>query len=65
MAPRTRRSDSISTYFELESVNYILDPSWQGPLQEGKIEEAEVFEAMNRYNNVVGEIQCVLKAVKP
>lgn len=51
--------------FELESVNYILDPSWQGPLQEGKIEEAEVFEAMNRYNNVVGEIQCVLKAVKP
>jgi len=50
--------------FELESYIYKLDPEWQSKVDEGKCPEPILFRAIKRYNNVVKEIQMILRVVK-
>ncbi len=49
--------------FEITYSSFIPDPAWE-KLLNGKITEAELYEAANRYNNVIREIRIIAKVVK-
>lgn len=50
--------------FEIESVNYTLDPVWAEKLDKKEITEEYIDQAFRNFNNVVKEIRMVLKVVK-
>ena len=50
--------------FEIESVNYTLDPVWAEKLNRKEITEEYIDQAFRNFNNVVKEIRMVLKVVK-
>ena len=50
--------------FEIESVNYTLDPVWAEKLNKKEITEEYIDQAFRNFNNVVKEIRMVLKVVK-
>ena len=50
--------------FEIIKADYILTPYWREKLANKEIAEAELYNAIARYNNVIGEIRMILKVVK-
>lgn len=50
--------------FEIESVNYTLDPVWAEKLNRKEITEEYIHQAVRNFNNVVKEFRIVLKVVK-
>jgi len=50
--------------FEIIKVDYTLVPYWIEKLANKEIAEAELYNAIARYNNVIGEIRMVLKVLK-
>jgi hypothetical protein len=50
--------------FEIESVNYTLDPVWAERLNRKEITEEYIAQAFRNFNNVVKEIRMVLRVVK-
>ena len=50
--------------FEIESVNYNLEPSWSRKLKTGECKQEDVYRAMHTYNNVVKEICIQMTVVK-
>ncbi len=51
--------------FEVLSSEYVLDEPWASQFKKKQITQAELMQAVSRYNNVVKEIKMVVKAVKP
>ena len=50
--------------FEMIKADYTLVPYWIEKLANKEIAEAELYNAIARYNNVMGEIKMVLKVLK-
>jgi hypothetical protein len=50
--------------FEIIKADYILVPYWIEKLANEEIAEAEIYNAIARYNNVMGEIRMILKVLK-
>jgi hypothetical protein len=50
--------------FEIESVNFTLDPVWAEKLDRKEITEEYIDQAFRNFNNVVKEIRMVLRVVK-
>ena len=51
--------------FTIQSTNMILDEPWRGRFKRGEISLDDLKHAMRTYNNVVAEIQIVMRAIKP
>lgn len=51
--------------FEIASVNMRPDEPWRGELQAGRLSSQALAQAMRRYNNVIKEVEILLRAVKP
>ncbi len=50
--------------FDLVSHTFILDAEWQTKRENGECTDSDLFLASRRYNNVIREIQMVLRVVK-
>ena len=50
--------------FEIANVNYSLEPEWSQKLKSGKCTEADIYRAMQTYNNVAKEIRIQIKVEK-
>jgi hypothetical protein len=50
--------------FEVVSVNLLLDEPWAQQFSSKQISQAELTQAVDRYNNVVKEIRMVVKVLK-
>ena len=50
--------------FEIESVNYNLEPSWSQKLKAGDCTQEDVSQAICTYNNVVKEIRMQMRVIK-
>jgi predicted SAM-dependent methyltransferase len=50
--------------FEIESVNYSLEPAWSQKLKTGDCTQEDIYRAMRSYNNVVTEIRMQIRVIK-
>jgi SAM-dependent methyltransferase len=50
--------------FEIEAVSYVMATKWREKYEAGIYTDADMAEAVDRYNNVVEEIQMKIRAVK-
>jgi hypothetical protein len=50
--------------FEIEAVNYVPDEPWRGKIMRQEMTMPQLMEAAKMYNNVISEINIVLRAVK-
>ena len=50
--------------FETVGVNYSLAPDWSQKLKSGESTQAEIYSAMQTYNNVANEIRIELSVIK-
>ena len=50
--------------FEIESVNYNLEPAWAQKLKTGEFTQEDIYQAMRTYNNVANEIRMQLRVLK-
>ncbi len=50
--------------FELLNINYSLEPGWAQKLNTGQCTQAEVYAALQQYNNVAKEIRMQLSVIK-
>ena len=50
--------------FELQGVNYVPDDTWLERLKKGEISKTDIGDAMTKYNNVIKQVECVLRVVK-
>ena len=51
--------------FEITKVEMELDPDWKITAQDKKLTQADIIQAITRYNNVVSEVMMELIANKP
>ncbi len=51
--------------FHLVRFRHILDPEWKEAVHKGDCTEAELLQAIKRFNNVVRETHMLLKVKKP
>ncbi len=51
--------------FELTGTEYRLDEPWQSQFAAGALNADALNDAVRRYNNVIAEVEIVLRAVKP
>jgi hypothetical protein len=49
--------------FEIIKVDYTLVPYWMEKLANKEITKEELYNAVERYNNVIGEIRMILKVL--
>jgi len=54
----------LAVDFEMVQYRYTLDPQWQEKILNKHCSEAELHEAIKNYNNVVKEIQILLRVIK-
>jgi hypothetical protein len=50
--------------FEVVSSHFILDEPWATQFSNKQVSEAEITQAVNRFNNVVKEVRMVVKVIK-
>ena len=62
--PNTPLGLYLGVDFEIVSFDVLPDEPWRSRLQKGKINSAELQEAMRLYNNVIMETTIVMRAVK-
>jgi len=55
----------VGVDFEIRSVNMRPDEPWRTELQAGRLSSQDLARAMRQFNNVIKEVEIVLRAVKP
>ena len=64
-APHTPLGIYLGVDFTIQSLNTVLDERWRGRFKRSEISLDDLKHAMRTYNNVVAEIQIVMRAIKP
>ena len=60
----TRLAEYLDVDFGIERITYALTPYWRERLRDGSIDMSEINHAVVTFNNVVEQIEFVLRAVK-
>jgi SAM-dependent methyltransferase len=63
--PNTPLGLQLGVDFEIVAANMRPDEPWRSELQAGRLSSQDLARAMRQFNNVIKEIEIVLRAVKP